>query len=78
MYGLGVQGPVSDNLQINLAYAQLDIDKNESPGYDPYNGNTPLVNTFGSHGLVLSAMWNPMKISHLLVIMCLQMLKKNV
>lgn len=61
MYGLGVQGPVSDNLQINLAYAQLDIDKNESPGYDPYNGNTPLVNTFGSHGLVLSAMWNPMK-----------------
>ena len=27
MYGLGVQGPVSDNLQINLAYAQLDIDK---------------------------------------------------
>lgn len=61
MYGLGVQGPVSDNLQINLAYAQLDIDKNESPGYDPYNGNKPLVNTFGSHGLVLSAMWNPMK-----------------
>ena len=61
MYGLGVQGPVSDNLQINLAYAQLDIDKNESPGYDPYNGNEPLANTFGSHGLVLSAMWNPMK-----------------
>lgn len=68
MYGLGVQGPVSDNLQINLAYAQLDIDKNESPGYnvyapvDPTTGKYPaLANTFGSHGLVLSAMWNPMK-----------------
>lgn len=62
MYGLGVQGPVSDNLQINLAYAQLDIDKNESPGYNAYaDGNPSLANTFGSHGLVLSAMWNPMK-----------------
>ena len=61
MYGLGIQGPVSKNLQINLAYAMLDIDKNESPGYDPYNGNAPLVNTFGSHGLVLSAMWNPLR-----------------
>lgn len=60
MYGLGIQGPVSKNLQLNLAYAMLDIDKDESPGYDPYNGNVPLVNTFGSHGLVLSAMWNPL------------------
>ena len=60
MYGLGIQGPVSKNLQLSLAYAMLDIDKDESPGYDPYNGNVPLVNTFGSHGLVLSAMWNPL------------------
>ena len=60
MYGLGIQGPVSKNLQLSLAYAMLDIDKDESPGYDPYNGNAPLVNTFGSHGMVLSAMWNPL------------------
>ena len=68
MYGLGIQGPVSKNLQLSLAYAMLDIDKDESPGYDPYavdkHGkptHPALVNTFGSHGLVLSAMWNPMK-----------------
>lgn len=67
MYGLGIQGPVSKNLQLSLAYAMLDIDKDESPGYDPYTvdektkKHPPLVNTFGSHGLVLSAMWNPMK-----------------
>lgn len=68
MYGLGIQGPVSKNLQLSLAYAMLDIDKDESPGYDPYtvdkNGKhtyPALVNTFGSHGLVLSAMWNPLR-----------------
>lgn len=67
MYGLGIQGPVSKNLQLSLAYAMLDIDKDESPGYDPYTvdkntGKHPaLVNTFGSHGLVLSAMWNPLR-----------------
>lgn len=67
--GLGFQnvllGHETDGIVLdypfNLAYAQLDIDKSESPGYNVYDGNNPLKNTFGSHGLVLSAMWNPMK-----------------
>lgn len=64
MYGLGIQGPISNNLQINLAYAKLNLGKNDSPGENVYDGkdkHDPLVNTFGSQGYVLSAMWNPIK-----------------
>ena len=63
--GAGVQGQVGHGLQLQAAYAKLNIGKNEEMGKGYYHvDNTvdaTLKNTAGTYGYMLSAMWNPMK-----------------
>ena len=67
IYGAGVQGFVGHGLQINCAFAKANVGKHDTLGQDYWNqkkddGSYPeLSNTVGSHGFVLSAMWNPLK-----------------
>ena len=66
IYGAGVQGFVGHGLQINCAFAKANVGKHDTLGQDYWNqkddGSYPeLPNTVGSHGFVLSAMWNPLK-----------------
>ena len=62
VYGAGVQGQVGHGLQISAAIAKLNIGKHESMGQDVYASEpSEYLNTAGSLGFVLSAMWNPMK-----------------
>lgn len=62
VYGAGAQGQVGHGLQISAAIAKLNIGKHESMGQDVYASEpSEYLNTAGSLGFVLSAMWNPMK-----------------
>lgn len=62
VYGAGVQGQVGHGLQISAAIAKLNIGKHESMGQNVYASEpSEYLNTAGSLGFVLSAMWNPMK-----------------
>ncbi len=64
IYGAGVQGEVGHGLQISAAFAKLTVGKNDPLGQNIYDSATPhkpYLNTAGSHGFVLSAMWNPLK-----------------
>ena len=67
IYGAGVQGFVGHGLQINCAFAKANVGKHDTLGQDYWNQNKDdgsypeLSNTVGSHGFVLSAMWNPLK-----------------
>ena len=61
-YGVGVEGEVARGLKLNLAYAKLNVGRNDSLGQNIYDAANPqLRNTVGSHGYVLSAMYNPVK-----------------